>query len=661
MCGIAGILAPGKRLDPLWIRDMTEALKHRGPDDEGYLAYNRDSGKSVSLIGAESQIDGPRLESHAGPSDVFLGHRRLSIIDLSPNGHQPFGNESRTAWLVFNGEIYNYLSLREELKSLGYPFRTETDTEVVLAAYEKWGEACLERFDGMWSLAVLDTRRRVLFAARDRFGIKPFYYYHGDGLFAFASEIKSLLKVPPIRHEVRSEAVFDFLVFGWVEHETESLVRGISELQPSQALRLDLADGSLKTWKYYSLRFNPAREEFDPKRAEACVADIRTLLFDAVRTHLQSDVPVGSCLSGGLDSSTIVCVINQILEREHPRQVGERQKVFTVGYGPGHGEDESRWAQVVVDKTRTAWHRIVPDPERIGEELEKIVYCQDVPFGSSSGVIPQHFLMKSVREAGVKVLLDGQGGDELFAGYRGYYLASILDHLRGGRLPGAARELRQLGNSSVNVGFLLSTFLKRVLPKVTPSALLGGVLRRSRPEIKYLRPGFLSKHKDRLRSYQEHGLPGLNEDLAETMTGHEFKYLLRYEDRNSMAYSIEARTPFADHLPLIEFLFQIPGSYKIHDGWSKYLLRQATRDILPEAIRWRKDKQGFPAPGNYWLGYLRPVLNSRLSGPGSEYWDDKALARDSEAMIGTPASPEANLFLWRALVLATWLKAFDIA
>jgi asparagine synthase (glutamine-hydrolysing) len=315
----------------------------------------------------------------------------------------------------------------------------------------------------------------------------------------------------------------------------------------------------------------------------------------------------------------------------------------------------------VVDKTKTAWHRVVPNPARIGQALEQIVRCQDVPFGSASGVIPQHFLMKRVREAGVKVLLDGQGGDELFAGYRGHYMAHVLDLLRSGHLPTAARELCLLGNSSVNVAFLSSTLLKRILPKVVPATLLSRILRRSRPEIRYLGPDFLRAHRDRLSLYQERGLPGLNEYLAGTMTGYEFKYLLRYEDRNSMAYSIEARTPFADYLPLIEFLFRTPGAYKIHDGWSKYLLREATKDVLPEAIRWRKDKQGFPAPGNLWLRYLRPILAPLLADDTSGYWDGRALARDMEAMIVRPESNESNLFLWRVLILATWLRVFKVS
>jgi len=660
MCGICGIFSSGNPVPVSLIKSLADTLKHRGPDDEGYLAGNKKDGDLFPLTGRDSQIRGLDVSRFKGSATYLLGHRRLSILDLTSAGHQPFSNAKGTLWIVYNGEVYNYKSLREELKTKGYLFKTHTDTEVVLTAYEEWGEQCLDKLDGMWAFAIFDRRKHCLFGARDRFGVKPMYFFKDKHYFAFASEIKALLKLPFIQRKINNDAAFDFLAFGWIENEEESFFKGIWEVYPGQAFHLDLSSLSLKKWKYYNLAYNPSWEQFDPQKFEGIVRQTKELLFEAVSSHLQSDVPVGSCLSGGLDSSSVVCMVNSLIDKEHFKQVGERQKVFTVCYKDNKRVDESRWAKFIVDKTKTSWYRLYPQVRDIGRYIEDIVYAQDIPFGSASGVIPQYFLMKLVREAGVKVLLDGQGGDELFAGYKGFFLSSMLEHSRHFALHDVFRELKFRGNSPVSLPFYVTSLAKIYLPQFIPGLLLTPLLRGTRREIRYLNPRFLAKYKDRLEVLRHRCIQNLNQSLHQTITHFNFKYLLRYEDRNSMRYSIEARTPFADHRRLIEFAFQVPGNYKIHNGWSKYLLRQAMAGILPEEVRWRKDKLGFAVPESSWLKVLQPIFQSYLSVDMEEFIQRSDLLRDLDVLINNPSFQDFNPFVWRVLIFAIWKKVFQL-
>jgi asparagine synthase (glutamine-hydrolysing) len=660
MCGIAGVFQLGGCPSPAGIFKATECLRHRGPDDEGYLAFDSTRGVATPLSGKDSQVPSARLFDYRGEGDLFLGHRRLSILDLSPLGHQPMANRSGATWIVYNGEIYNYLDLRRELQGRGHVFRTRTDTEVLLAAYDEWGEDCLDRLDGMWAFVILDSRRRVLFGSRDRFGVKPLYYYHDPGHFAFASEIKALMTLPFIGRSVNRQAAFDFLALGWVENKEEGLFRGVFELLPSHSFRLELASNALKKEKYYRLPCNCDWEAYDPRRAGELADLTREHLQRAVASHLQSDVPLGSCLSGGLDSSTVVCLVNQMLEKDHPSQLGDRQRVFTSCFGDGRREDEQKWARYVVEQTRTSWHKSFVEPSHIEDAIEDIAYTQDVPFPSSGGVLPQYFLMKVVRDNGVKVLLDGQGGDELFAGYKGFYLSALADNLRNGAWGALIREISRLNGSAVDVGYVLRSWSKTILPRLMPRFAQKTALRSSRREIRYLQPEFWREYRDQFRFYSERRVLGLNLALHATITDHPFKYLLRYEDRNSMRSSIEARTPMADHRALIEFAFSLPGSYKIRDGWTKRIMRDATAGILPEPVRWRRDKLGFPAPESYWLRRLSGLVQDYFDGETGEFLDRRLLRRDLPHLIHNPSLEQYNPFVWRVFIFIIWRKAFGV-
>jgi len=660
MCGITGLFRPGMNPDFHWIWSATEALKNRGPDDEGYLAYNSQKRISNLLIGQDSQIEGQHLSNFKEDADLFLGHRRLSILDLSYLGHQPMSNAQKTIWIVYNGEIYNYLDLRRELQNSGYLFKTKTDTEVLLAAYEEWGEDCLDRLDGMWAFVLLDTKKNILFGSRDRFGVKPLYYFYNRQSFAFASEIKALLQLPFITRAINPEAAFDFLAFGWIENEEESIFQGINELYPSHAFRLDLASNTLKIWQYYELAYNKEWHAFDLRQSYEFAQETRELLQNAIASHIVSDVPTGSCLSGGMDSSTIVCMVNNLLKKDHPRQIGEKQKVFTISYQAQKDIDESDWAQEVVAATSTSWFKFEPNVDDIQKNLNDIVFTQDIPFPSMSGVIPQYLLMRIVQDEGIKVLLDGQGGDELFAGYRGFFLSSFSEKIRKLAFNDIFRESSHIKNSPVSVSFILNSMAKVYIPHIMPLNMLTSFMKQTRREFQYLDTQFIEHYKDRVEIYKERHFHNLNQDLHDSITSPNFKYLLRYADRNSMRFSIEARAPFADHRKLIEFIFQIPGNYKIYKGWSKYLLRQATIGLIPERIRWRKDKLGFPAPESQLLKSIHDQLVEQFSEKGDEYLNIKKILLDLPNLINKPSAASYNPFLWRAFIFKVWRGVFKL-
>jgi asparagine synthase (glutamine-hydrolysing) len=657
MCGIAGIYSFKAKIENKWIKSMTDTLAHRGPDDEGFLAINTETKEINHLTGPDSKVAGQRVETFDKYINLLLGHRRLSIIDISPSGHQPMSNRDSTIWIVYNGEIYNYLELRKELETLGYDFKTNTDTEVLLAAYEQWQEKCLSRFNGMWSFVIYDTRENVFFGARDRFGVKPFYYYANRGYFAFASEIKALINLPFVKREINSEAVFDYLFVGMKEHEDEGFFKNIFELQPCFAFYYCLSTNTLRKWRYYSLDYADKWETFNKERMNDYVDKTRELLFDAVSLRLRSDVPVGTCLSGGIDSSAIVCFINLMLEKENIKQLGEAQKVFTASYD-GQAIDESKWAKIVVDRTKTSWHRTFPKSNELIEDLEDLVYTQDIPFGSTS-IYAQYRVMKLARENGIKVLLDGQGGDELFTGYEPYHGAFFLEMLKAFAIGDLVRELGSFENSPVDVKNVFLYLIKVLYRKLIPSSTRKFILMMRRKESNYLNVDFLNEKRDRLQIAMGEPTTSLNRMLHEFISELSLKSLLRYEDRNSMRFSIETRAPFSDDLDLIEYVFRIPSVYKIYSGWSKYLLRAATKGVLPEEIRLRKDKIGFATPEYDWLNEMKEEFRTYMTDDLKDFLDVVKIRRDWDTLVKKQTQTGITE-LWGFINFAVWKKVYAL-
>src|SRR4030042_721227 len=436
MCGITGAYSFKGSINPDYIKRMTDSLRHRGPDDEGFLAVDSTSGKVVSLTGIESKTYGPRIEDFNGSANLFLGHRRLSIIDLSPSGHQPMSNEDGTLWIVHNGEVYNYIEIRNQLETLGYHFKSRTDTEVILHAYEEWGVDCLSRFNGMWAFAIINLKTKKMFCSRDRAGVKPFYYLYDGKRFCFASEIKALLQMDDLCVEPNEQIVADYLFSGLLDYTHETFFKNIYQLRPGENLLVEADKLAVQT--YWDIEVKEVRFPHDSDYIER----FYELLKDSIRLRLRSDVPIGSCLSGGLDSSSILCLANQLMfDGRHidPRLVGERQKTFSSCFeGPTY--DERKFIELVTHQTGAEKNYVFPKAENLLKDLSMLIWQQEEPFGSTS-IYAQWNVMRLSKKRQVTVLLDGQGGDELLAGYPTSFYFLVRQILKSGNMKHLFKEL----------------------------------------------------------------------------------------------------------------------------------------------------------------------------------------------------------------------------
>jgi asparagine synthase (glutamine-hydrolysing) len=659
MCGIAGICALGRDVDPALIEAANRAQRHRGPDDEGYLVYDAQTRAARHAFGDDSVVrDGGPI---GAASDVLqrgavVASRRLAIIDPTPAGHQPMRSQDGRLWIVFNGAIYNYKEIRDALVALGRTFRTLTDTEVILESYAEWGTRCVERFNGMWAFALVDVERNLLFASRDRFGVKPFHYVRRDGVLAFASEIKALLALPFVERRIHMGRAYDYLMWGILKTSGETFFDGIAELPASHSMVVDLASGDTQVSRYYRLEFNGAVGRFDAGEFERHVERVRELVTRSVRLRLRADVPIGTCLSGGIDSSSVVATIREILDREAIPQVGELQRVFTACYDDP-AIDESAFASAVVEKTQSRWFRTFPTAESLWDDLGRVVHAQDEPFGSTS-IYAQYRVMRLARESGVTVALDGQGGDELFVGYNSQYPAFFWDLVRGGRVGTLLSEWRGLANASIRRAALVRAMGEYAAARALPAGAATALAQAFRGEGTHLRRDFVRAHQERNARISERASLSLNELSHEMLTLFILPLLLRYEDRNAMAWSIESRTPFADDHPLIEYVNGVPGIYKVHEGWSKALLREAMRPLLPDAVYRRRDKIGFATPQRAWLRALRGPAVEMLAD-GDEFVDAAGIPDTLDGVLEN-GSARAVDNIWRLIIFRKWRDVFGL-
>jgi asparagine synthase (glutamine-hydrolysing) len=567
MCGIVGIITEDSTLDNAVVVEMLDTIAHRGPDDAGlWVSPSR---------------------------NALLGSCRLAILDLSPSGHQPMVSETGDLVIVYNGEIYNHIELREELTGLGYHFRSHCDTEVLLRAIEAWGDRCLDRLNGMFAFAIWDEHRQELFAARDRFGEKPFYYYLCDNrkLFIFGSEIKALVASKLFPPHPNPSAIYRYLVHHDIDSGSDTLFQNISALRAAHALRFSIRNNSLRTWRYWDL--NVEREvHFSDDRQYA--EHFFDLMRDSVRIRLRADVPVGSSLSGGLDSSTVVGLIAGT-------DRGKRQATFSARFNDS-AFDEGIYIDRMAEWTsHVESHIVYPDPAALPQEVETLTWHQDQPFYGAS-IYAQWNVMRLANKCGITVLLDGQGGDETLAGYHDYFGSYYVDLLKRFQLPTFASAVfhysREHGIRSLPFIFFF----------MLPTWIRSKLQRQLRP------PGMSVEFERRWRSVSVEPSSKfrsvLQKSLYESLTQTVLPQLLRYADRNSMAFSREVRLPFLDHR-LVEFLFSISDDQKIRSATTKVIMRNAIRGIVPEEIRNRKDKVGYAPPESSWLrGPLRPWVET---------------------------------------------------
>ena len=578
-------------------------------------------------------------------SVVGLGHRRLSIIDLTHAADQPMFDRSGELVLVYNGEIYNYLELREELRAAGRVFTTESDTEVLLAAYEQWGTDCLPRLNGMFAFALWDGRRRELFLARDRFGEKPLFHTRlPGGGFAAASEMKALFAHPDVRVSPRESAVRSYVDGRFYEDGEETMFDGILRLPPAHAMVIGDEGSVRRRWRYWTPDYAAVEDGFDET---AAAERFRALLERSVRTRLRSDVPVGTSLSGGLDSSAIVCLLAEA-RMQTPTLT---QNTFSGRFDDADPTlSEGPYIDLVVDRAAVRAHSVTPSPTGLIEESELLHWHQEEPFLSAS-IYLQWCVMRLAREHETTVLLDGQGADELLAGYQFYFPAYQLDLVDRRRLVRLARETlvfrRRLRKASRGYANSLRRFDHDVA--LGPRALASAWRRRSSVPT--------SAYDDGIPP----AAPGtrLRRQIAEALQYNSLPMLLRYADRNAMAFSRETRFPFLDH-ELVDWCITLPDRAFVQDGWQKHILRQAMGGILPEQIRWRADKVGYAAPLDLWLrDSLREWARERLFGGRIGEVEGYDRSRVEELWHRHLAGENHSWALWRWISLGEWFSLFD--
>ncbi|MDD5625829.1 MAG: asparagine synthase (glutamine-hydrolyzing) [Patescibacteria group bacterium] len=618
MCGIVGIFyhRNNSSVDESALIKARDTMVHRGPDDAGiYISSNK-------ILG--------------------LGHRRLSIIDLSPAGHQPMANKDETSWITFNGEIYNFIEIREELEKIGHQFKSNSDTEVVLHAYEEWGEECLNKFNGMWAFAIWDNKKQELFCSRDRFGVKPFYYYYDNQKIIFGSEIKAILEYD-IHREPNDKLIYDFLKFGILDHTDETFFKDIKKLPAASWLKIK-QNGQITIKKYWDFEISDEIDADSKINRKKNVQEFLDLFVNSVKLRLRSDVPVGSCLSGGLDSSSIVCVINNLLKKEKIPNIKERQKTFSSCFKDKRF-DEREYIEEIIKNTGAEKKYIFPEPEEFLKELDHLIWHQEEPFGGTSIYAQWKVIETAGKE--VKVLLDGQGGDENLCGYRKFYIFYLRKLLQNHRYFSFINE---------SVRFFSSIKILKTL-NIKSGLKYFGLGNNLQKADNLFNPEFLKKFKDEkiIFGYQNN----LGKRIKEDLTTWSLPALLRYEDKNSMAHSVEARVPFLDYR-LVEKTGSLPLSFKMRNGWTKMILREAMKNILPDKIRLRKSKLGFVTPEENWFKeILKKEIESAIKNGHfiSNYINKNNLTREFIKFSSGKSFLPALIF-FRFYILELWGEKF---
>jgi asparagine synthase (glutamine-hydrolysing) len=652
MCGIAGYLSWLPTDVPIVEKVLTmgKIMEHRGPDGEGLVVFAGAEATPLRTAATPIIVPHPAAPHHRVATEApetiqgALLHRRLSIIDLSTNGHQPFADPSGRYWFVFNGEIYNYKELKHQLRNEGISWVGETDAEVAFHWLLREGWQALHRFDGMFAFALYDAQTQTLTAARDRLGVKPFYYIHHPSGFAFASEQKALHTLQGTLGfdlRLRQEAVWDYLVAGRLEHEEEGFFHGLMELFPGDALVVSARDHQPKVMPWY--RFEPGVEADQPgtpptpERAAA----LRDVLQEAVALRLRSDVPVGSCLSGGLDSSALVALMRTCMGP------ASHLPVFTAAF-EGLPIDESTYAQEVALAANAAYHGVTPDAEGLVKDFDDLVWAQDIPIWSTS-TYAQYSLMRRIAQNGIRVVLDGQGGDELFGGYPHHLIWYGWGQAAQNPLfPFTGWPALQHPSGA------LKPFLVHGIDRMIQNqGLMQPALVQRFPHLKFVHPDFREGFRSRWRANTPMNLA---EGLREETHRGALKRYLKCEDRCSMRFSVESRTPFSDSKALLAFAAGLSGRERFEAGRGKALLREALSPLLPASITARRDKMGFVTPHKMWYGLTKGKWEAYLHSEHLRPYLSEPPERLAQTLHGLSPLEADNGRWFRFVCLAAWLK-----
>ena len=637
MCGIAGCAVRGPDVvRPEWLSSMATALQHRGPDDRGFLQWSS---------GEPELGRNPDLR----PGQVGLVHQRLAILDLSEKGWQPMRSHDGHKHLVYNGEIYNYVELREELRRAGHEFSSSGDSEVLLAALSEWGTAALDRLVGMFAFAMLDSERRTLTLARDPFGIKPLFYATWPGGVAFASEIKALLELPPVSRRASARAVHDYLREGALAGNDSSFFADVHQLPPAHSVTISLdTPDQVSPRRYWSL---PAVRDIELP-FDAAAEQLRELFVDSIRLHLRSDVPIGTALSGGIDSSAVVAAGRWV--------GGSDVDIRTFSYiADDPALSEEKWVDLQADAAGAKGKKVCPPVGDLVRDLDRLIRVQDEPFGSTS-IYAQYRVFSLAADAGIKVMLDGQGADEMLAGYPPYVPARVASMLRSGQV---ASGLALARASSRNPGAAsAATIAGKGMMSMLPAAAARAARRRfgtaDGADEWIDAQWFRERGVDAVAHRADHSL---GDALLRDFGRDSLPGLLRYEDRNSMAFSIESRVPFLT--PAIsDFVFRLPEQHLIGaDGTSKSVFRAAMRGLVPDAILDRKDKIGFATPERQWFQALRPWIGDVLTAADPAGVPvlklDAVRSELDEVLDGRHAF---GWHIWRWINLIRWTELYNV-
>lgn len=637
MCGIFGILDRSTGDHHAAMKTMRGGLVHRGPDDSGMMVWSPEAGPI-----SEHTAELPKV------GNAFLGHNRLSIIDLSKAGHQPMSTNDNRLHISFNGELYNFRELREELRSR-YEFRSNSDTEVVLAAWREWGTGCVKRFRGMFAFVILDSDTGTCWLVRDHAGIKPLYYVHKGGMLAFASEIPTLVKAGLTSREIEPNGLYDYLRHALVNHTESTLVSDIRQLPPASIARYDLLEESdLRIDRYWE----PPRPRMDMEFQDV-VNDLSTRFRRSVELHLRSDVPVGVALSGGIDSSAIACVMRELQ--------GPTQEIHAFSYLADDPRlNEEAWIDRAAAKSGVIVHKVGISPDVLLAEADDLILSQGEPFGSLS-IFAQRKVFEEASNQGIRVVLDGQGADELFGGYKAYIPSDFAELVRSGRFISAARLVK---------GVLQRPDTRARLDKAAIAQTLAGVLP-AKYRSRLMRGAGAGEFPEWMNEqwFSSQGVLGsspqvsttLDESLIRAFVSTNLPSLLRYDDLNSMRFSIESRVPFLD-VDLVDAVFQYPRDAIMGAGGvTKKALRESLRGTVPDSILDRSDKIGFDAPERVWLEPLAPWVEGVLKSDSMDRLPglNKAACLDHWAAM---KSGEARFDwrYWRWVNAVRWAELLDL-
>lgn len=624
MCGIAGCLKYSGKINHNRFEKMVDIVEHRGPDDRG--SFYEDN--------------------------LALGHRRLSVIDLSKDGHQPFSYKNRYV-IVFNGEIYNYLELKDRLIEKGCEFETKTDTEVLVAAYSVWGEDCVRYFNGMWSFALYDRKQKVIFCSRDRFGVKPFYYTEQEETFLFASEIKQFFEILEKRPCANRPVLLQYLITGSIDYSAETMFQDIYQLPGGHNLRYDIEKKIYSINQYYDIRKTAeVRNEYK----KAC-KQFRKKFFDAVDLRLRSDVPIGYCLSGGLDSSAIVCVASKI--NKDKKNI---QKQITISSCFDDARyDEQEYIDEVAKHTSIDSKKVFPQEMQLFEEMDDIIWHMDEPFGSTS-IYAQWKVFQMAKNHQLKVMLDGQGADEQLAGYTGFYTVLFAECLRSGQWKRFLKEWKIYRKQRAVTEQHISP--KEILLSAVGSVLVPDKYKYLLKEVyfslaKNSSPFLKGQFHEALKNQPVYFKGNAREYIAESMRNG-MAALLHYEDRDSMAHSIEARIPFLDY-ELVEAIYAMPFDYKLRRGITKAVLRDGLDGILPKKIKNRYSKMGFVTPEEQWINHNFDKYRAELQNAVnilSELLEPDSVMKWFDSNKGK--IKREDCIPWRIICAGHWVQVFHV-